>query len=118
MAAGDDWVQMEGDNYEDAVDAGVAAKLGPMQPAKLRAVVPMAIIGTVDFDVSLIVPTSIQVLGIPSLRYIYEDVAAPVDEGAEECVCTDAGPDGYIDLTFNIDWTAWLLPWERCTMAK
>ena len=104
MAAGDDWVQMEGDNYEDAVDAGVAAKLGPMQPAKLRAVVPMAIIGTVDFDVSLIVPTSIQVLGIPSLRYIYEDVAAPVDEGAEECVCTDAGPDGYIDLTFNIDW--------------
>jgi len=65
-----------------------------------RGVLPVAILGSEDFDVSTIDAASIFLEGVPAIRSNYEDVAAPV-AGANDCECTTAGPDGYSDLTLK-----------------
>lgn len=65
-----------------------------------NSVLPVAILGTDEFDVSTIDPASILLQGVAPLRWALEDVAAPVVDG-EECECTTAGPDGYMDLTLK-----------------
>ncbi len=103
MTESGEWIQSEDNSVNDVANTGAAAKVKPSQPVQTRAVVPIAILGTTDFNVSLIVPASIRVMGLPSLRYAYENVAGPIGEGADECACSETGPDGYIDLTFKID---------------
>lgn len=66
-------------------------------------VIPAAILGTEDFDVSTIDASTVTMAGIPVTRWAYEDVATPVSEDAEECECTTEGPDGYRDLTLKFD---------------
>lgn len=63
-----------------------------------KAVIPMAILGTEEFDVMDIDITSLQLLSIAPVRTSYEDVSTPV-ESADNCACTDEGPGGYTDLT-------------------
>ncbi len=67
---------------------------------KSRRVLPVAILGTEDFDVTEIDPALIMLEGVSPLRWALEDVAAPKGELEE---CTTAGPDGYIDLTLKFD---------------
>lgn len=73
---------------------------------------PAAILGTADLDVTQIVRGSLKlyplhcqggtsIAPIPSMT-TYEDVAAPYTAG-DECGCTTAGPDGYLDLIFKFD---------------
>lgn len=62
-------------------------------------VLPVAVLGTSDFDVSDIDVASLQLEGITPLRHAYEDVAAP--SGDDDCECGDQGPDGYMDLTLK-----------------
>jgi hypothetical protein len=38
--------------------------------------------------------------GTEPVKYDYEDVATPVENG-EKCECTTDGPDGYMDLTLK-----------------
>lgn len=70
-----------------------------------KGVLPVAILGFEDFDVSMIDPASVRLLdGVAPLRWAYEDVATPYEpflgkEGAFDC--TEEGPDGYMDLTFK-----------------
>ncbi|MFH1687944.1 MAG: T9SS type A sorting domain-containing protein [bacterium] len=66
-------------------------------------VIPVAILGTDEFDVDMVDPSTIMLEGVPVIRWAYEDVAAPVGEDAEYCECTTAGPDGYRDLTLKFD---------------
>lgn len=67
-----------------------------------KGVLPVAILGTEDFDVEEIDPGSILLEGVSPLRWSYEDVATPYDEtGCEDC--TEAGADGYPDLTLKFD---------------
>jgi hypothetical protein len=63
-------------------------------------VLPVAILGTGNFDVTTIDPETILLEGIAPVRWCLEDVATPYD-GAEECGCTRLGPDGYMDLTLK-----------------
>jgi len=70
---------------------------------ELRSVIPMAILGTDEFDVSLIDPATILVLGVSPIRWNIEDVATPIEDDAEECECNTKGPDGYLDLTLKFD---------------
>jgi len=67
---------------------------------KSKGVLPVAILGTEDFDVTQIDPASIRLEGVPPLRWALEDVAEPEGELEE---CTTAGPDGYLDLTLKFD---------------
>ncbi len=71
-----------------------------------KGVLPVAITGAGDFDVTWIDPESIILMGISPLRWSLEDVAAPYEPftGKEEATdCTDAGPDGLPDLTLKFN---------------
>jgi hypothetical protein len=72
-----------------------------------RGVVPVAILGTADFDVSMIDPVSIRLEGVAPIRTALEDVATPFLPltGKESCAmdCGADGPDGWVDLTLKFD---------------
>jgi hypothetical protein len=81
---------------------------------KSRGVLPVAILGTADFDVTTIDPASVSLVN-PSLppniaalplRWSYEDVATPYEPyvgktGIRDC--NALGLDGYLDLTIKFD---------------
>ena len=62
----------------------------------------MGILGTGDYDVTTIVPTSVRLAGVEPLRNSLEDVAGPVSD-SNDCNCIEAGPDGLLDLTLKFD---------------
>jgi len=71
-----------------------------------KGVIPVAILGTEDFDVTQIDPASITLIGVSPLRWAYEDVATPYEPflGKETAYdCNEWGPDGFVDLTFKFD---------------
>ena len=84
----------------------MGAKENPGQsdkPEGPKAVLPVAIVGTEEFDVADIDPTSVMLEGVPAVRWGLEDVATPLHEQAQECECNTLGPDGIIDLTLKFD---------------
>jgi hypothetical protein len=69
-----------------------------------KGVLPVAILGTEDLDVTHIDPASIRLAGVAPLRWAEEDVATPFEPytGKVDALdCTTEGPDGYLDLTFK-----------------
>ena len=71
-----------------------------------KGVLPVAVLGTNDFDVSTINPQSITLEGVPPLRWSMEDVATPYDINFDECNiydCHVSTGDGYVDLTLKFD---------------
>ena len=79
-------------------------------PNKLNAgsqgMLAAAILGTGEFDVHSVDLTSIRLLGIPPIRVVFEDVAAPFQPlapGDGDLQCTDEGPDGLQDLSLRFD---------------
>jgi len=79
------------------------AKIRPDSPQRYNPVLPVAILGTAEFDVADIDSASITLEGVPALRWSIEDVSTPVGEEAEECECNSLGADGYDDLTLKFD---------------
>lgn len=71
----------------------------PLNP-KSRGVLPVAILGTEDFDVTEIDRSTILLEGAAPLRCSLEDVATPA-AGEKECTCTEERADGYQDLTLK-----------------
>jgi hypothetical protein len=67
---------------------------------KSSGVLPAAILGTADFDVTTIDATSIRLAGVSPLRSSIEDVAGPAID-SNDCNCTEDGPDGLADLTLK-----------------
>jgi hypothetical protein len=86
------------------VDVKPASWPNPLQ-LKERGVLPVAICGTEEFDVTTVDPATIQLtleglgVGVAPLRWSYEDVATPYM--GEPCSGHDLGPDGYLDLTLK-----------------
>jgi hypothetical protein len=76
---------------------------------KSKGVTPVAILGTVDFDVTEIDPSTITLAGVSpiSLSWNLEDVATPFEPytGKDNCDlhCNTLGPDGFLDLTLKFD---------------
>jgi WD40 repeat protein len=72
---------------------------------KNKGVLPVAILGTEDFDVRDIDPETILLAGVVEpLRWKLADVATPYDDGTMQgdCFdCTKKGPDGFLDLTLK-----------------
>ena len=73
---------------------------------KEKGVLPVAILGTADCDVTQIDPTSVMLEGITPLSWALEDVATPYEPyagKADAFDCTEEGADGYMDLTLKFD---------------
>ena len=73
---------------------------------KRKGVLPVAILGTDDFEVTQVDPASVRLEGVAPLRSNIEDVATPFDDSVpnEDCSdCTGQGPDGFEDLTLKFD---------------
>jgi len=71
-----------------------------------KGVIPVAVLGTYDFDVSDIDLTSVRLIDVAPLRSSMEDVATPFEPfvGKEDVNdCNDYGPDGFEDLTLKFD---------------
>jgi hypothetical protein len=72
-----------------------------------KGVLPVAVLGTEDFDVTIIDPSTILLTvedvegGVAPIRWSYEDVATPFI--GELCDCHDLNGDGYMDLTLKFD---------------
>jgi len=68
---------------------------------KNKGVLPVAVVGTPEFDITTIDLASVRLAGVAPIRSSFEDVATPADGG--ECECTTAGPDGHIDLSLKFN---------------
>ena len=74
---------------------------------KSKGILPVAILGTVTFDVTQVDPATVRLAGVAPLRWDYEDVATPYEplSGRQDCLvdCTTMGPDGYMDATLKFE---------------
>jgi hypothetical protein len=69
---------------------------------RARGVLPVAIAGTADFDVSQIDVSTLKLEGVPPLRWAMRDVTAPYDGELQDCYsCAMADSDGYVDLALK-----------------
>lgn len=66
---------------------------------KSKGVLPVAILGSNDLDVTKVNQSTIILEGITPLRSSFEDVATPRGDLA----CTEEGPDGFVDLALKFD---------------
>lgn len=71
-----------------------------------KGVLPLAILGSDEFDVTQVDPTSITLEGVSPLRWAIEDVATPHPINVDECNimdCNEETGDGVDDLTLKFD---------------
>ena len=73
---------------------------------KSKGVLPVAVLGTAEFDVTTIDPGTILLTregceGVAAIRWSYKDIATPFT--GELCDCNDLNGDSYIDLTLKFD---------------
>lgn len=71
-----------------------------------KGVIPAAILGTANLNVTDINATSVKLEGVSPIRHAIEDVATPFEPFTgkqEKDDCTDEGPDGMDDLTLKFD---------------
>jgi hypothetical protein len=75
---------------------------------KSKGVLPVAVLGTDEFDVTVINTASLRLgTGMSNdvaypIRHSYEDVGAPFIGNVVNCLsCGEDGPDGYLDLTLK-----------------
>jgi hypothetical protein len=75
--------------------------------SKSKGVIPIAILGTEDFDVTTIDPVTIKLSregvtdDVSPIRWNYDDVATPF--AGELCDCNELGGDGNMDLMLHFD---------------
>lgn len=66
-----------------------------------KGVVSIAILGTEDFDVTQVDPTTVELNEVVEpLRWNFEDVSTPT-ANVDPYTCTTEGPDGFMDLVFK-----------------
>lgn len=74
---------------------------------KSKGMFPVAILGTAELDVTTVDLDSVNILGVQPVRSDFEDVATPFypfyTGKQDKLDCTDAGADGYTDLTLKFD---------------
>ncbi|MCK5476298.1 MAG: hypothetical protein KAI55_00085 [Candidatus Aenigmarchaeota archaeon] len=75
---------------------------------KKKGVLPVAILGTEEFDITTLDPETIELKltseseeGVMPIRWNYEDVATPFE--GELCDCHELAGDGYIDMTLKFN---------------
>lgn len=84
-----------------AVDIRPQGCPNPFNPIA-RGVLPVAILGSANFDVTTVDPSSVKLQGVPALRSSIEDVATPFSGSLVDAnSCTSAGPDGFADMVLH-----------------
>jgi hypothetical protein len=71
-----------------------------------KGALPVAILGTDEFDVTEIDRDTVRLVGVAALRSAYEDVGTPfypLTGKSERMDCTEQGGDGIVDLTLKFD---------------
>ena len=71
-----------------------------------RGTLPVALVGTADFDVTAVDLATVRLEGVAPLRSSFEDVVAPYEPyvgKTDELDCTTEGPDGYLDLVLHFE---------------
>jgi hypothetical protein len=90
---------------EEIITVGLDIKPGscpnPLN-VKSKGVLPVAVLGSEEFDVSSIDVTSIRLAGVAPIRSSYEDVSTSVSD-SNECECSTQGPDGFTDLKLKFE---------------
>ena len=94
-----DWIELYGESASDLEPTAVPLDIKPgscTNPlnVKSRGVLPVAILGTEDFDVNEIDIATIRLAGVAPIRSALEDIGAPPDDYN----CEDLQPDGFDDL--------------------
>jgi hypothetical protein len=84
-----------------ALDIRPGSCPNPLNP-KSGGVLPAAIFGTADLEVRDIDPSTIELGGVPPLRWCFGDAGTP-PAGESECLCAETGGDGFVDLTLKFD---------------
>jgi len=98
----------EGDEIEVYVDIKPGACPNYFN-IKCRGFLPVAILGTQEFDVSTIDAEETLFYKeagegtVAPVKWTYEDVATPVYEKENSCDCNNLDGDGYIDLVLKFD---------------
>ncbi|GAB4333105.1 MAG: hypothetical protein Kow0089_01420 [Desulfobulbaceae bacterium] len=72
--------------------------------ANSNGVLPAAILGTNDFDVSMVVPSTIRLMGVSPRRSVVEDVATPFEPLTGKINymdCNTDAPDNILDLNLK-----------------
>jgi len=95
------FITAPGPAIEVAVDIKPGSCPNPLN-VRSKGVLPVAILGTEDFDVKAIDVASIRLAGVGPDRSSYEDVAAPISN-SNGCNCITDGPDGFLDLTLKFE---------------
>lgn len=67
-----------------------------------NTMVPVAILGSKEYDVNRIDPSTILIKGLSPKSHRLMDMSRPV-EPESECECTSAGADGFVDLVLYFD---------------
>jgi len=70
---------------------------------KAKGVLPVAILGTEDFDVTTVDPATVLLEGVAPLRWSFEDVSTPIELKEDSCTCTTNAADGYTDMTLKFN---------------
>jgi hypothetical protein len=91
--------------YEVDIDIKPTSCPNPLN-VKSKGVLPIAILGADDFDVTAVDPDTVLLEGVAPLRWALEDVATPWDGISGDGYCEDCwteGPDRSLDLTLKFD---------------
>ena len=73
---------------------------------KSEGIMPVAVLGTADFDVTAVDPATIRLAGVAPLRSALEDVSTPFEPftgKTDALACVALGPDGHPDMTLKFD---------------
>lgn len=97
------------DNFTIILGSGtvdVAVDIKPdscPNPVNVRSkgVLPVAILGSANLDVTTIDVDSIELAGVSPVRSRVADVATPAADNFDGCECATEGPDGFADLTLK-----------------
>jgi hypothetical protein len=101
----DFYVGLPPESINVALDVKPTACPNPLN-VNAGGVLPVAIVGTEDLDVTHIDPATVQLMLLDPLRGNYEDVCTPylpLVGKASQYDCIEEGPDGFMDMTLKFD---------------
>jgi hypothetical protein len=95
--------QMTVTNLQISIDIKPGTCPNPLN-VKSKGMLPVAVLGTENFDVTQLDPATIRLGGVAPLRWAYVDVATPFEDDKVDCEgCNELCGDGNMDLVLNFD---------------
>lgn len=89
------------DEPSDEATTNAVGKKSPYPKTEPKDVLPTAVLGTAQFDVTTVDVSTVRLKGVAPVRAELEDVGTPQPANALACACNTTGPDGITDLTIK-----------------